>query len=137
MSTIPKSDWVSEDYTFGVDADEMGISAPFKVFLRIIYQVNDNSPNTLKLNISTGSEWTQIAPNPLQPNMPEYHNLQDCVTANGATDGTTGATTYNITQYVKTTYELEKLKVSFSFMGNAANNSGKTNGVDFVGIHVE
>jgi hypothetical protein len=84
------------------------------------------------LNISTGSEWINIA-----SNMPEYNTIQDCVDANSATDFTTGATTYNISQYVKTTNDLENLKVRFSFKGNADTNSGKLGWVDFLGIHLE
>jgi FlaG/FlaF family flagellin (archaellin) len=144
-STIPKNDWVYEDYTFGVDADEIGIPSSFKTFLRIIYQIHDCSPGTLTLNISTGSEWIQIAPKlDSTPKilLPEtYNTVQDCVNANGGpgdiTGLTTGETTYDITPYVKTIDDLERLKVRFSFKGNADINSGKIGCVDFVGIHVE
>jgi hypothetical protein len=57
------------------------------------------------------------------------------VTANPP-DKYTGETTYDITQYIKNTNELEKLEVSFSVEGNADENSEKSVWVDFVGIHV-
>lgn len=136
-STIPKNDWISEDYTFGIDTNEMEIPNSFRTFLRIIYQVHDDSPNTLTMNISTGSDWVQIAPSVDYPNVPQYHDIQTCLDANGGAGEITGATTYNITEYVKTADELEKLKVRFSFKGNANITSEKVGCVDFVGIHVE
>lgn len=136
-SYIPKSSWVTENYTFGIDADEMGISNSFtKVILRIIYQAHDNSPDTLILKIFNGSQWTQIAPNTEQIKMPEYNNIQESVNANPPNEYT-GETTYNITKYIKTTSELEKLEVSFSVEGHADDMSEKTGWVDFLGIHVE
>jgi hypothetical protein len=135
-SQIPKSTYVTENYTFGIDADEMGISNSFtSIFLRIIYQVKNNSPNTLKLSIFNGTQWVPIAPNEIQTKMPEYHSIEESVTANPP-DKYTGETTYDITQYIKNTNELEKLEVSFSVEGNADENSEKSVWVDFVGIHV-
>lgn len=136
-SYIPKGDRITENYTFGIDANEMGISNLFtRVFLRIIYNAHDKSTDTLTLRIFNGTEWIVIASSTGQPAMlVKYNDLQDCVKANlGEYDG---ATTYNITQHVKTTSELEKLVVSFSAEGNAANESRKVGWVDFVGIHVD
>ena len=118
----------------------MGIPDSFNTFLRIIYQIHDCSPDTLTLSISTGSEWIQIAPrtdSTPQTLLPEnYKTIEECVDANGGPIETTGVTTYDITQYVKTKDDLEKLKVRFSFLGNAASDN-KVGCVDFVGIHVE
>lgn len=140
-SIIPNDNWVYEDYTFGVDADEMGIPSSFKTFLRIIYQIHDCSPGTLTLSISTGSEWVQVAPKTTSTQellLPEnYNTIQDCINANGGSGETTGTTTYDITPYVTTIDDLERLKVRFSFKGNADIDSGKIGCVDFVGIHVE
>ncbi len=129
-SHIPKGDWVAEEYTFGIDTDEMGISKPFKILLRVIYQTGDNSPKNLTLSIFNGTEWTLIA-----SNMPTYHTVQDCMNVN--VGDYNGDTTYDITRYVKTTRELEELKVRFSISGHADDASGKIGWVDFVGIHVE
>jgi hypothetical protein len=130
-SHIPKRDWVAEDYTFGIDADEIGISNSLKkILLKIIYQTGDNSPKNLTLSIFNGTEWTLIA-----SNMPTYHTVEDCMDAN--VGDYNGATTYDITQYVNTTRKLEELKVRFSISGHADEASGKIGWVDFVGIHVE
>lgn len=138
-STIPTT-LIYEDYTFGVDADEMGIPNSFKTFLRVIYQIHDCSSNTLKLEVSTGSEWVKIAPlidSTPQTFLPEnYKTVVECRDANGGPSETTGVTTYDITQYVKTTDDLERLKVRFSFIGNAESDN-KVGCVDFVGIHVD
>lgn len=129
-SFIPQDDWVTENYTFGIDSDEMGIPDPLKlVQLKIIYNSHDNSVNTQKLCIFNGSTWIQIAPSAEYPDRPaEFNSIDACVEANDI---------YDITQHVKTTAELDKLEVSFSDSGNAANTSAKTGWVDFVGIHVE
>ena len=139
-STIVNDNTIYEDYTFGVDAEEMGIPNSFNTFLRIIYQIHDCSPNTLTLSISTSSEWIKIAPQPTYTPptlLPEnYKTISECIAANGGPDETTGVTTYNITPYVKTTDDLERLKVRFSFLGNAESEN-KVGSVDFVGIHVD
>jgi FlaG/FlaF family flagellin (archaellin) len=135
-SQIPQSTYVTENYTFGIDADEMGISNSFtRIMLRIIYQVKNNSPNTLKLSIFNGTRWIQISPNNVQTKMPEYHSIEESVIANPPNEYT-GETTYDITQHIKNTKELEKLEVSFSVEGNADEHSEKSVWVDFVGIHV-
>jgi hypothetical protein len=69
--------------------------------------------------------------------LPEnYKTVVECRDANGGPSETTGVTTYDITQYVKTTDDLERLKVRFSFIGNAESDN-KVGCVDFVGIHVD
>ena len=129
-SSIPKKNWVNENYTFGIDADEMEIPNPLNlVQLKIIYKSHDSS-STQKICIFNGSKWTQIAPSlayPL-PHPPIFKSIDDCKNAN---------IIYDITNYVKTIDELEKLEVSFSDNGNAANISGKTGWVDYVGIRVK
>jgi FlaG/FlaF family flagellin (archaellin) len=139
-SNIINDNLTYEDYTFGIDADEMGIPNSFNTFLRIIYQIHDCSPDTLKLEVSTGSEWIKIAPltdsTPPTTLSENYKTIRDCVDANGGPTETIGATTYDITQYVKTKDDLENLKVRFSFLGNAASDN-KVGCVDFVGVHVE
>jgi hypothetical protein len=118
-SSIPQNAWVTENYTFGIDADEMGISnPPNQVQLKIIYQIHGNSPGTLTLKIYNGTEWTPIAPE--KQTMPEDTNVNEYLT--------------DITPYVNTTSKLEKLQVSFSVKGSETSNG--ILGVDFVGIHV-
>lgn len=65
--------------------------------------------------------------------MKEYHRKKDnyfdeCIGDN---------VTYNLTDYVNDTDELEKLLVKFSVSGHANEHSGKTTFIDFVGIHIE
>ena len=132
-SQIPQSRLVTENYTFGIDADAMGISNTFnRVILKIIYQTSDyNNPNNLTLRIYNGADWTNIAPTPSQTSMPQYSGIQ-----NYNVNEYTGDTTYNITQYVKTKNQLEKLEVSFSLNGDPSNGN-PTEWVDFVGVHVD
>ncbi len=131
-SFIPLNALVTENYTFGIDAGEMGILSPFNsVHLKIIYQVTGNIPGTLTLRIFNGAEWTQIAPNAEQPTMPEYNQVSEYLIAYPDAS----MTTYNITSYVKTTNELEKLQVGFSVKGQASSTG--ILGVDFVGIQVK
>jgi hypothetical protein len=116
-SFIPLGARVTEKYTFGIDAGEMGISNSFNsILLKIIYQVTGNVPGTPILNISTnGAEGTPVAPSAAY------------------SDASSTTYDYNITPYVKTASELEQLQVSFSA-------EGQTNGilgVDFVGIQVK
>lgn len=122
---VPKKpESIYQEYEFGVKTNKMKISNPLKlVQLKIIYWSYDDSHNNLTLSIYNGSAWTQI-----QSNMEEYHSFDDCKNDN---------ITYPITQYVKNTDELEKLRVRFLVIGNAANPSGKTILVDSVGVHVE
>ncbi|AKB46274.1 hypothetical protein MSKOL_0497 [Methanosarcina sp. Kolksee] len=124
-SNIQKDQWIFQQYTFGIDADEMGF--PYKlsmVLLNVTYQSKDHSLQNLTLSISTDdSTWTQIAP---PPKVEEYNSIDACLAAN---------VTYDITDYVKTADKLEKLSVKFSAIGNAASN--KYSWVDFVGIQVK
>lgn len=114
---------VYEEYEFGIDADEMGISDPLSsTSLIIIYESHDHSNNNLTLSIYNGSAWTQV-----KSNMKEYHSFDDCKKGN---------LTYDISPYVKSTDELEKLKVKFLVTGNSKSGKKYLN-VDFVGIHVE
>lgn len=138
-SQIPQSGLVTENYTFGIDADAMGISNSFnRVILRIIYQTHDyKNANTLTLRIFDGSQWILIAPQTAstpQTILPQYSNIQDCLNRNAAEYS--GDTTYDISKYVKTTNQLEKLEVSFSLRGDPSNRD-PAEWVDFVGIHVD
>jgi hypothetical protein len=126
-SIVPKNGWIYQEFTFGIDADEMGISDPLKlVLLKIVYQSHDHSLNNLTLSINDGvpNEWKLI-----DSEMEEYKNVVAC--------DKEGLTVYNITSNVTTTAELENLKVKFEATGNAANQSEKVGWVDFVGVHVE
>lgn len=127
-SSIPQKTWVTENYTFGIDADEMGIPNTLSIVqLMIIYKSHDSS-STQVLSIFDGSKWIQIAPSEYYTAPPYFKTTEDCKKAN---------IIYDITNFVKTADELEKLEVSFSDNGNAANISGKTDWVDYVGIHVK
>jgi Protein of unknown function (DUF1628). len=120
QSPIPKRDWVYEEYTFGIDADEMGISDPLSsISLKVIYNAGDNSPQNLTLSIYNGYSWTQLA-----SQMGETFQ------------GNREVVIYPIFDYVSNTAQLENLIVKFSAIGNAANQSVKTNLVDFVGIQI-
>lgn len=120
---VPKNETVYQEFQFGIDADEMGISNPLsRVQLKIIYGSHDCSPDDMPLSIYNGSEWTQIA-----YNMKENYDFVQCEAD--------GLTVFDITQWVNTTEKLEKLVVKFSATGNAA--SEKYYSVDFVGIHVD
>lgn len=130
-SQIQKNVPIFQQYTFGIDTEEMGFPDTLnKVILKIIYQTGDNSLKDLKISISTdGSTWTPMAPrtDTVPPTtVEEYNNISKCVAAN---------VTYDITNDVKTTDKLENLAVKFSANGNAA--SDKYSWVDYVGIHVE
>ena len=120
QSPIPKRDWVYEEYTFGIDADEMGVSDPLSsISLKVIYNAGDNSPQNLTLSIYNGYDWTQLA-----SQMGETFK------------GNREVVIYPIIDYVSNTAQLENLIVKFSGIGNAANQSVKTDLVDFVGIQV-
>jgi hypothetical protein len=118
---------VFQEFQFGIDADEMGISDPLtRVQLKLIYRSPDCSPDEISLFIYNGSDWIT---DPANMTMLEYHTFEECADAN---------TIYDINLapcYVNTTDKLEKLKVKILGTGNAA--SSKFYGVDFVGVHVE
>ena len=118
---VPKKAWVYEEYEFGVKAYRMDTSNPLKlVQLKIIYGLHDDNSKIQTLSIYNGSAWTQLTP------VPECHDFDEC----------NNNTLFDITPYVKTTDELEKLQVMFSVKGNS-NNEKKYLNVDFIGIHVE
>lgn len=123
---IPKRpEFVYEEFQFGIDADEMGISDPLKlVQLNVVYSSKDCSPDEIPLSVYNGSNWTQIG-----QNMKENCNFTESSTV-----------VYDISSepsYVNTTEKLEKLVVKFSASGNANENSDKYYCVDCVRIHVE
>lgn len=123
---FPKKEWICEEFTFGVDSKELGIpeSTSFsEVLLRFIYQKKDQSAE-MKLEINNGSNWVTI-----NGDLPKYKTFTGCEA--GEYDE------YPITEYVKTTAELENLTVRISYYEKAAPPSEKTGWVDFVGIHVE
>ncbi|RXA21340.1 type IV pilin [Methanosarcina sp. MSH10X1] len=130
---VSSSECIYHTYSFGLDADEMGILDFSKVQLKIIYQTNgDNSFSNLTLEVYNGSRWTQIA-SESGGNLEEYHNFNACIASN-KNIYTLYDSTQNVT-YIRNTDELEKLMVKFSVLGHA---SGKKEvGVDFIGIHIE
>jgi FlaG/FlaF family flagellin (archaellin) len=107
-SFIPLGAQVTENYTFGIDAGEIGILNSFNsVILQIIYQVTGDILGTPILSISTNdADWITLSQ--------------------------TSPNTYDISPYVKTARDLENLKVSFSAEGL----TNGTLQVDFVGIQV-
>lgn len=122
-----RPNFVYQEFQFGIDADEMGISDNLtKVELKIIYRSPDCSPDEISLSIYNGSDWTT---DPTNMTMAEYHTFGECDAANKVYD-------INLAPfYVNTTDKLENLKVKILGSGNAA--STKFFGVDFIGIHVE
>ncbi|WP_440954180.1 type IV pilin N-terminal domain-containing protein [Methanosarcina sp. Mfa9] len=119
-----KNEWIYENFTFGLDAEDLDIpenTSFAEVLLKIVYRVHDNSAN-LKLEIHNGSQWTTI-----DDPVPFYNTFSECDTE---------LEPYHITKYVNTT-ELEMLKVKISGYGIAANESKKIVDVDFIGIHLE
>jgi FlaG/FlaF family flagellin (archaellin) len=133
-STVPKSEWISHTYSFGLDADEMGISNFSKIQLKIIYKTDgDSSFEDLKLEVYNGSEWIEIA-SESEGNLKEHRDFNACKEENEI------YTLYDSTEnvdYIKNTDELEKLMIRFSVRGNADEESGKKFSVDYVGIHIE
>ena len=143
-TAVTDSGWTSQTYSFGVDADEMGIPNFSKIQLKIIYETGDSSFEDLKLEVSSfedlkleistdGYNWQQIA-SKKEGNLKEHHNFEVCEAENKI------YTLYDPTKniaYIKNTDELEKLMVRFSVRGNAAAESGKEFSVDYVGIHIE
>jgi len=123
---IPKDNEIYENFTFGIDADEIDIPDDTifaEVLLKIVYKKHDNSaPMTLKIN-NGSHQWIM-----LDDDLPFYKTFEDCDDK---------LEPYHITQYVRNTTELENLLVKISTEGNAANESEKTGWVDFIGIHVE
>jgi len=120
-----KDKWSNETFTFGIDADEMGIKDPLKlVLLKIVYISHDSSQKnlTLSINDKNPDKWVTIA-----SDMEEYKKITDC---------DQDLEPFNLTPYVTTTEELENLSIMFSAYGIAASDN-KIGWVDFVGIHVE
>ncbi len=111
-----------ENFTFGIDTEELGIpeSTSFtKVILKIISLRHDQSQSKIIPEIYNGSEWKTF---------PEINFSTSDVYVN---------TTLDITECVKNTTELENLEVKILAEGNANDQSGKYFKVDFVGIHLE
>jgi FlaG/FlaF family flagellin (archaellin) len=126
-SVPQRPDSMYQEFQFGIDADEMGISDPLtRVQLKIIYKSPDCSPDEISLLIYNGSDWTT---DPTNMTMVEYHTFEECAAANKVYD-------INLAPcYVNTTDKLEKLKVKILGSGNAA--SSKFYSVDYIGVHVE
>lgn len=126
-SVPQRPDSVYQEFQFGIDADEMGISDPLtRAQLKIIYKSPDCSPDEISLLIYNGSDWTT---DPTNMTMIEYHTFEECAAANKVYD-------INLAPcYVNTTDKLEKLKVKILGSGNAA--SSKFYSVDYIGVHVE
>lgn len=123
---VLKDQYVYQEFQFGIDADEMGISNPLNlVQLKIIYSSHDCSPGGFPLSVYNGSDWVQI-----NYIMKENYDFTQC-----EADGLTVFDISSAPYYVNNTEKLEKLVVRFSATGNAA--SDKYYCVDFVGIHVE
>ncbi|KKH93309.1 hypothetical protein EO95_13480 [Methanosarcina sp. 1.H.T.1A.1] len=122
-SHIPKDKLMYENFTFAIDTEELEIpeSTLFtNITLKIVCTRHDNSRITMKPEIYNGSQWTQLAP-PISFDGSNNYVEED----------------YPITEYVKTTTELENLEVRILADGHAGDNADKTFHVDFVGIHLE
>jgi FlaG/FlaF family flagellin (archaellin) len=123
---VLKDETVYQEFQFGIDADEMGISDPLDlVQLKIIYGSHDCSPDDFPLSLYNGYEWVQI----------NYAAKENYDFATCEKEGKTVFDISSAPYYVNTTEKLEKLVVRFSASGNAASN--KYYSVDFVGIHVD
>jgi FlaG/FlaF family flagellin (archaellin) len=115
----------SETFTFGIDANEMGIKNPLtKVLLKIVYITHDNSQKDMKLEINDGNpnSWEVV-----DLDMDMYKDIIKCDQEGGL---------YNLTDNVTTIEELENLSIRVSATG-IANSDNKIAWVDFLGIHVE
>jgi Protein of unknown function (DUF1628). len=125
QDSVPKKPaFVYEEFQFGIDADEMGISDPLKlVQLNVVYSSKDCSPNEIPISVYNGSEWTQIGQKMVE-------NCEFTQSANFIYDISSAPS------YVNTTEKLENLKVRFSASENASPNSGKFIRIDCVRIHV-
>ena len=132
ITTVANSGQTFHTYSFGLDADEMGISGFSKIQLKIIYQTGDDSFDELKLEISTDRyNWQQIDSRK-EGNLKEHDDFEACKAENEI------YTLYDPTNnvnYIKNTDELEELMIRFSVFENE--ESGKEFSVDFVGIHIE
>lgn len=128
---VPKKpESVYQEFTFGIDADEMDISDSSKpVKLKVIYRSQGCSPDEIPLSIYDGSDWTQIG-----PKMKNYSSFDDCKNSN--------SNIYEITSYVNASEKLENLKVRFSATENSDEHdpdeqNEKFYEIDFIGIHIE
>jgi FlaG/FlaF family flagellin (archaellin) len=119
-----KSESIYQEFTFGINADEMGISDSSKpVKLKVIYRSQGCSPDEIPLSIYDGSEWTQIG-----PKMKNYSSFDDCKNSN--------SNIYEITSYVDAPEKLENLKVRFSATENPDEQNKKFYEIDFIGVHI-
>lgn len=128
---VPKKpESVYQEFTFGIDADEIGISDSSKpVKLKVIYRSQGCSPDEIPLSIYNGSDWTQIG-----PKMKNYSSFDDCKNSN--------SNIYEITSYVNASEKLENLKVRFSAIENPDEHdpdeqNEKFYEIDFIGVHIE
>lgn len=128
---VPKKpESVYQEFTFGIDADEMDISDSSRpVKLKVIYRSQGCSPDEIPLSIYDGSDWTQIG-----PKMKNYSSFDDCKNSN--------SNIYEITSYVNASEKLENLKVRFSATENPDEHdpdeqNEKFYEIDFIGIHIE
>ena len=117
-----------EEFTFGIDASELGINDKFKAKLRIDYWRHDSSSSKIFLELNDGNPdgWEQIE------NW-EYNGK-------GEQGGSWVMDTVEVPLdgYVSSTTELENIKVRFVPSTNSGSkNPNKALRIDFVGIHIE
>ncbi len=111
-----------EEFTFGIDASELGINENFKSTIKIDYIRHDSSSYTIALDINDGNpdEWKRIK-------TWDYNGKPGLDTVEVSLDG-----------YVSSTEELENLKVRFIPTTNSGSgNPNKALLIDFIGIHIE
>lgn len=117
-----------EEFTFGIDAAELGINERFKAKLRIDYWRHDSSSSDIVIELNDGNpnEWEQIE-------TLDYNGK-------GEQGGSWVMDTKDVPLdgFVSSTAELENIKIRFVPSTNSGSeNLNKALRIDFVGIHIE
>jgi FlaG/FlaF family flagellin (archaellin) len=116
----PDTNSTYQSFAFNIDADNAGITEIHNVTIQIVYRLLDNNFDTISLDISVDDSvpenWIRV-----NSNLPENHDFNPY--------------TVNVTSYVDTIDKLEKLKVRFVVVKNAA--SDKEANIDYLGLKVK
>ncbi len=116
------------EFTFGIDASELGINEKFKANLRIDYWRHDSSSSDIIIELNDGN-----------PNAWEQIETWD-YNGKGGQGGSWVMDTKDVPLdgFVSSTAELENIKVRFVPSTNSGSeNPNKALRIDFVGIHIE
>ena len=118
-----------EEFTFGINALELGINNKFNATLKVDYWRHDSSSDEIALELNDGypDNWIQIK-------KWEYNGKP------GSEKGWVMDQVDNISLngYVSNTTELENIKIRFvPSTKSGSGNSNKALLIDFVGIHIE